>query len=258
MDYNYHTHTTRCNHATGTEREYIEHAIRAGIRHLGFSEHIPLLFPDGHESFFRLPLRDTEEYVSTIRHLADEYRDRIAIHVGFEMEYYPAYFDTMLETAKRAGAEYLLLGQHFIENESPLYPSSSTPCDSEWELCRYVDALLAGIGTGVFTYVAHPDVFSFTGDPAVYKREMSRLCEGAARSGTPFEINFLGIRARRRYPYEPFWQIAGEYGVPVTFGMDAHAAPDAGDTASKRRAMELVEAYHLNYIGAPRLVAIAE
>ena len=28
MNYNYHTHTFRCHHATGTEREYIEEAIK--------------------------------------------------------------------------------------------------------------------------------------------------------------------------------------------------------------------------------------
>ena len=36
---NLHTHTTRCRHAFGTEREYIEAAITQGIRVLGFSDH---------------------------------------------------------------------------------------------------------------------------------------------------------------------------------------------------------------------------
>ena len=45
MDYNLHTHTYRCSHATGTEREYIEAAISAGIKIMGFSDHIPFKFP---------------------------------------------------------------------------------------------------------------------------------------------------------------------------------------------------------------------
>ena len=36
---NYHTHTWRCHHADGTEREYVENAIAAGIKILGFSDH---------------------------------------------------------------------------------------------------------------------------------------------------------------------------------------------------------------------------
>ena len=38
---NYHTHTYRCRHAYGSEREYIEAAIRMGIAELGFSDHVP-------------------------------------------------------------------------------------------------------------------------------------------------------------------------------------------------------------------------
>ena len=47
---NYHTHTWRCMHATGTEREYIENAIRGGLKILGFSDHTPMKYPGGYES----------------------------------------------------------------------------------------------------------------------------------------------------------------------------------------------------------------
>lgn len=39
---NYHTHTWRCNHAVGTEREYVERAIEGGLKILGFSDHTPM------------------------------------------------------------------------------------------------------------------------------------------------------------------------------------------------------------------------
>lgn len=47
---NYHTHTFRNRHSSGTEREYIEAAIGCGIRTLGFSEHAPYRYPDGYSS----------------------------------------------------------------------------------------------------------------------------------------------------------------------------------------------------------------
>lgn len=40
---NYHTHTTRCMHAIGSEEEYILAAISAGYTELGFSDHTPWL-----------------------------------------------------------------------------------------------------------------------------------------------------------------------------------------------------------------------
>lgn len=47
---NYHTHTWRCRHADGTEREYVERAIEGGLKILGFSDHSPYPFPDGYDS----------------------------------------------------------------------------------------------------------------------------------------------------------------------------------------------------------------
>ncbi len=36
---NYHTHTARCGHAIGTDEEYVQTAIQAGLKTLGFSDH---------------------------------------------------------------------------------------------------------------------------------------------------------------------------------------------------------------------------
>ena len=37
MKYNLHTHSFRCNHAAGEDRDYVECAIKAGMKVLGFS-----------------------------------------------------------------------------------------------------------------------------------------------------------------------------------------------------------------------------
>ena len=119
MNYNYHTHTARCGHANGTEEEYIQRAIACGIRHMGFSDHIPCRFPDGYESYYRIPVDQVQDYFSTLNALREKYRDQIDLKIGFEMEYYPLHFDRMLANARAWGAEYLILGQHFIGNEHP-------------------------------------------------------------------------------------------------------------------------------------------
>ena len=116
-----------------------------------------------------------------------------------------------------------------------------------------MDNVIAALKTGVFTYVAHPDCLNFTGDKEVYKKEMRRLIEAAKETGTPLEINFLGIREHRHYPNEDFWRMVGEIGAPVTFGMDAHRAMDAGDERSALVAEKMVEKYGLHYIGKPTL-----
>ena len=88
MNYNYHTHTFRCNHATGSEEEYILRAIENGIEYMGFSEHIPLVFPDGFQALYRMPEELTEDYFNTVNSLKEKYKNEIEIKIGFEMEYY--------------------------------------------------------------------------------------------------------------------------------------------------------------------------
>lgn len=112
------------------------------------------------------------------------------------------------------------------------------------------------MNTGVFTYVAHPDLFNFCGDGAIYEKYMRKICVASRECGIPLEINFLGIRTGRHYPAKHFWRIAGEERSPVTFGCDAHASIDAADPASYARAMEMVEEYGLNYIGMPNIINI--
>ena len=138
MNYNYHTHTFRCGHASGTEEEYIQRAIEGGIKHMGFSDHVPFIFPDGYDSGFRIPADQVSDYFTTISALRDKYKDQIEIHIGFEMEYYPEYFEQMLQNARDYGAEYLILGQHFIYNEHPDGFSSGTKNADPVKLKEYL------------------------------------------------------------------------------------------------------------------------
>ncbi|MBQ9116919.1 MAG: hypothetical protein IJY04_07835, partial [Clostridia bacterium] len=66
MTRNYHTHTFRCGHASGTEREYIEKAIAEGLTVLGFSDHSPYWFPDGYYSTHRMAPNEVEDYVNSV------------------------------------------------------------------------------------------------------------------------------------------------------------------------------------------------
>ena len=256
MTVNLHTHTHRCGHATGEVRDYIETAIAAGIRHIGFSEHVPFpfTFPDGHISAFRLPVEESQSYMTELYALRKEYRDRITIHIGFEMEYYPRYFEGMLRYANELGAEYLLLGQHYIDNEDVYKTSVFKPCDVESRLKNYVDTVIEAMETGVFTYVAHPDVINFKGNMDIYREEMRRICQASVRLNLPLEINFLGIRADRHYPEPAFWKVAGEEKCSVVFGFDAHDTPAAGDVASLPTALDMVRKYDLHLVEYPTLI----
>ena len=114
---NFHTHTTRCKHATGTEREYVENAIRAGFKVLGFADHAPYLFEGDYVSRIRMDMDQLEGYVNTIQELKREYQGEIQIFGGLEMEYFPALFDRTFAKMQEYPLDYLILGQHCFTDE---------------------------------------------------------------------------------------------------------------------------------------------
>ena len=221
IPYNFHTHTYRCQHAIGTERQYIENAISMGMKVLGFSDHCPIPFKTGYVSNIRMTMDQAHEYVKKIRSLADEYASQIKIKVGFEMEYFPKYFDEQIAFFDTLNLDYLILGQHFLRDEEG-QQYTGRPTSNPQNLIDYVDSVIAGIKTGKFTYICHPDLINFTGNIDFFKTEMTRLCKTAKEVNIPLEVNGLGTDEHRNYPNPLFWKIAESVGNTALVGMDVH------------------------------------
>ncbi len=218
---NYHTHTKLCHHAAGEMREYVEHAIEGGIKILGFSDHAPQFYKNGHVSGCRMLPSEAEGYLREIRRLGEEYKSDITLYSGFEAEYYPAVFGDLQRFCRDSGVDYLIMGQHWIDDECT-GAFMFSPFEDEGLLAHFVDQVLEGLSTGSYTYLAHPDMANFVGDPAVRRRELTRLCKGVKALGLPVEVNMLGYVDKRPYPTELFFRIAAEVGNDVVVGCDAH------------------------------------
>lgn len=244
---NYHTHTERCRHAWGAETEYVQHAIDRGLKIFGFSDHAPQWFSGDYYSRMRMFPGQLREYCDSVRALQDQYKDTLQILLGLEAEYYPAIFAELVAQARDHGIAYMILGQHWIGNEEN-EPYCGAPTKDEKVLRQYCNQVIRAMETGVFTYLAHPDLIHFVGTRKVYERHIQELCRSAKDTQTPLEINFLGIREDRHYPNEVFWQIAAEEGCPVILGIDAHAPGQVSDTAPEKQALMLVEDLGLNLL----------
>lgn len=240
MQVNYHTHTARCNHATGTEREYVESALAGGIRRLGFSDHSPYLFDSDYYSWFRMKPEELSAYVATAQRLREEYRGRIEILVGVEVEYYPNLFPRLLPFLKDHGVEYMLLGQHYLKDEIGTQYCGK-PTDDPKVLELYCRQTREGMQQGLFTYLAHPDLLGFTGDPALYRRQMRSICREAKSCGMLLEYNLLGLRERRHYPVNAFWEVAAEEGCRAVLGVDAHTAKSLNDPETEAAARQYLQ-----------------
>ena len=256
MRANYHTHTYRCNHAVGSEEDYVVNAIAEGFDILGFSDHTPQIFRDGYRSGIRMGIEELPNYCRVIRELRDRHSEEIRIHVGLEVEYYPALFSDLISAAQDQGVEYLLLGQHFLGNEQN-QPYTGAPTADEEILRRYCEQSMDAMQTGAFTYFAHPDLIHFQGDPEIYRKHMRRLCQEAKSCGLPLEMNMLGLWSGRHYPDTRFWAIAAEEGCQAILGWDVHAPdqicrPEAEKTlrmSAKQLGLELLETVEFRSIG---------
>ena len=217
MRANYHTHTTRCHHAVGTEREYIEQAIREGLSVLGFSDHVPMPY----KSNIRMDQSQIEDYVQTLLSLREEYEDTIDILIGYEVEYSLKYFDRMMNEITKYPVDYLIQGQHFVPDEvHGVYEGA--PTSDEKVLKDYVDFTIEGMKTGLFSYLAHPDLVNFKGDGKTYLKHMERLITVANDLDLPLEVNMYGFIDKRNYPNDLFFDLASKMESRFVIGCDAH------------------------------------
>ena len=100
MKTNYHTHTTRCMHATGSDEDYVLSAIKGGYQELGFSDHTPWKYHTDYVADMRMLPEELPGYVESLRSLREKYRDQISIKIGLECEYFPTYIHWLKEKIK--------------------------------------------------------------------------------------------------------------------------------------------------------------
>lgn len=240
MKANYHTHTKRCNHATGCEEDYIKAAIKQGHTIIGFADHTPWVYDSKFKARMRMMPHEMESYVTTLRTLKEKYASQIEVKIGLECEYYEKYMDRLKEMLETYQIDYIILGNHFMDSdESKVYYGAKTA--KTQILKRYVDDAIAAMETGLYAYVAHPDVIQYYDQSSpIYVSEMKRLCIKAKELNIPLEFNLLGYSNNRHYPCDIFWQIASNIGNTAILGIDAHDLFQYEDEKTLKRATDFL------------------
>ncbi len=245
---NYHTHTPRCNHAWGSEAEYAQTALEAGLQILGFSDHSPQFFPGTYYSHFRMRPEMLEDYVNAVLAVRKAYEGTLQIPLGLELEYYPDLLPRLLPVLKDQPMDYLILGQHCLGNEIGDHYSGRATADKT-HLQRYCDQTIEAMQTGLFTYFAHPDLLNYVGDDAAfYRSQARRICREAKGCGIPLEINLLGMLEGKHYPNNRFWEVAAEENCDVILGRDAHEPRQLLEGSYEQRGLDMVKVYGLNLL----------
>ena len=252
MLFNYHTHTFRCGHANGTDREYVEKAMEAGIKTLGFADHAPYVFPEkGFISWHRISTEGLFDYALSVRQLAEEYEKDIRILLGFELEYYPDFHDEEMQFLRGVKPDFMILGQHYLHNEYTS-PYSRETQNGDF-FTTYITQTIAGLATGDFLYLAHPDLPGWSVPEELATEQYTRLCEYAKKKDIPLELNLLGLAGNRCYPNRKFFEIVAKVGNRVILGVDAHTPHAFCDKSLEEKGLRFAEELHLNLIQEPIL-----
>jgi len=231
---NFHTHTYLCKHGSGHVRDFCQAALEQGVDVLAFTDHTP--YDDGRWNSVRMDMNQLPIYLAELEEARGEF-PQLRIIKGMECEFVQENIGFIQDELKgRHGFQCIAGAIH-----SFLYKGEWVNCfqtaggmDSPM-LHAYTDFTIAAIQSGLFTFLAHPDLFGvrYSGWDDDIRACSHAIVQAAIQMDIPLEINANGFRKPKRqdgdewrpqYPWHRFWEVAAEYGtnLKVLVGSDAH------------------------------------
>ena len=232
----YHVHTARCGHATGSMEEYIERALDLGLGEIGFSDHLHLYFlpRDRRDRSLAMDEDELPEYVESVLRLRERH-PRIRVRLGVEADYFPGREDDLRRILELYPWDYVYGSVHFIGDwgfDDPKYVDRYAEWDIDDLYRRYFELVKGAAASGLFDVIGHLDVIKKFGHRP--KGDTSRLYAEVASAlragGVCIEVSTAGLRkpVGEIYPGPALLAECARHQVPVTLGSDAHRPSEVG------------------------------
>ena len=229
----YHMHTALCGHATGSLSEYVEHAIKLGLKEIGFSDHAPMV----HERLqgVTMDLGQLPLYHRLIDEVKEKYKGQIEIKYALEADYIRGFEAKTKEIIEGYSYDYIIGSVHYVNGFAVDDPATKERWQHQdinqvWR--DYFTLLRQSAQSGFFNIIGHCDLpKKFGHRPTVdMNDEVKATAKVFADCGVAVEINTSGLRkpVAEMYPCPAYLKIYCEAGVPLTFGSDAHTPGDVG------------------------------
>ena len=207
--------------------EFASRALELGLGELGFADHNPM--PEQFDRW-RMAIGDLPRYIEAVEEARAAF-PQLSIRIGLECDFIAGRESWIEKLAGMHGWDFLIGSVHYLPSgwaiDDPQYISRFRGGDIEEIWGNYWRAYEAAIRSGLFDFVAHPDLpkkFGFrpTGD---LRRYYEPAVAALAETDTAFEINTAGLRKEcaELYPANEFLERAAVAGVPLLINSDAHA-----------------------------------
>lgn len=227
----YHTHTSRCGHASGRPVEYVQAAQARGLSAIGIADHVPMLpEPDPELS---MGLCELADYVAEVQELKIAFPGYVLL--GVEADYRPQTISQIKAILDAHPFDYVIgsvhhLGSWGFDDPRQIERYSERDIDEVW--IDYFELVGDAAESGLFTILGHLDVVKKFGyrPTRILESELDRLVERIARAGVLVEINTAGLHkpVGEAYPTPDILRRLSAAGVGITFGSDAHSPEQVG------------------------------
>lgn len=231
----YHLHTVRCCHATGTLDQYLAEAEKKKLAEIGFADHFPLALLDfSPRNQVTMNPGELDEYMEQV-HALKKSSGPVKVKVGIEVDYLPGTEERVAELLGQWNFDYVIGSIHFLGDwdfTHPVYADDYKNKDMAALYRRYYTLVNRVCECRLFDIIGHIDVVKKFGyrpqeDLEEIRLETARLLH---KTGTCLELNTAGRDAPvgEFYPDRQFLAMCRSEGVEVTLGSDAHAPDQVG------------------------------
>ncbi len=230
----YHMHTPRCHHASGTVREFAQAAMALGMKEIGMSDHSPM--PNGYMDDWRMDPAELHSYLTEVEKVRDTLARKLCVRIGLEADFRLGSEAGLKRLLKLYDWDFIIGSVHYIGDWDFDNPSKLSQWDKvgvEEVYCAYFDLVGKSAVSGMFDIIGHPDLIKKFGHrpPDGSKRVLQAeeaMLQAVKKSGCALEISSAGLRkpVGEIYPHPRIVARAAELGIPFAYGSDAHG-PDA-------------------------------
>lgn len=210
---------------------FINRAIELGFGEICFTDHMPFsVTGDEHD---RIPFGKVSEYCEKVKEKSNEYKDRIIIKIGIEIDYYPSCIREIEQVLNDGSFDYVIGSSHLnIKGFNIPFEKTTRTEFARLVLENYNNAIMSGY----FDAISHLDVYRwvFSEYPLIednysYKLNLDiieEIFKNLEKTGVMLEINasplYKGFDKLGAYPEDEILDLSKRYNIKYIYGSDAH------------------------------------
>ena len=258
MDFcDFHVHLENGPFSLEWMQKFVEVGKKRNVVEIGFSEHghrfkesVGLLASEGFRGEWTQK-EATESIEDYIKAVEEAKKFGFPVKLGIELDYVPEYEKEILKFSKSYPFDFVIGSVHWLGDfgfDHPLLKSMWEKSDVNKTYDEYFSVLIMAVKSGIFDFIAHPDVIKVFGYRAA--KDMAPVYEELAKTAKDanicMEVSTAGLRkpVGEIYPSPELMSFFKKYDIPIIINSDAHLPEDVGRDFDK--AMEFVKSFGYN------------